>query len=270
MAVATKPKADVPVMDKVPEVPAVFERPVGVRYAQLHRRVDIYTRIFNRYCPKIPIRHMEGPVRRQLGWSDYPDIVSVNGKEQDVMVCDPDVIYVGELIDGLMWLGVGTVLAEGDMDRVRPKILKNFINSITKPAGVEESLDCTCDAVFERPGKTPVRFGEIILDLSVGQITNSPTGGAVKPIDPAAPPRDIFVPDYTAESWDPLIREDPQFGLHYIRKGDQLTMHMKGWPKPRSRERTVRFVFRKPSEGGSYVPTRTEGPPVIDLSRMRG
>lgn len=259
-------------------IPAVFERPVPgvIKFAGLNRPVeagekDRYAEVFNRYVPRIPLKNVPHDIRVRNGWSELPEEIVTGQREvetgetyqrahgehkagdpktelvKDVevtMVPDPDVIWVGRIVDGLVWLGVVE----------SRKRLKDFLHNV--PSG-EQGTAARCSMTFIR-GDQEFAFGPRILDTEPGEITNSPDSVPLRR-DPNAD-LDLAAPQYEEREFAPRIRRYPDFDLHYLKRGDRVVFQAQGWPRPRTNGGEpwrMEFSLRPPSEGRSHVQSTT-------------
>ena len=307
-----------------------YEIPVGIAYANIRKgRADIYSQIFEKYCPTIPVNLISKSQRIELGYEDLdlggekihkacaeakeahakaieseqgvfagddidvPDISTFCPHlEIAQFVPDPEVIYVGRLIDGLIFSGVFE----------SRKLGKNLINNI--PAGrtfresgtagqftgggivklefkaVEprrEMYEALARGIFDdspsvkkliENGEAPtINMGTIIKDAEPGEILNS--ASVIKPEQLASGEVDMWEAGETALHFEPKIRIDNRFGLHYLKRGDQVTVSGSGWPRPRVQEFEHKWILRPPSEGSSLVQQDSGGDDVVQLSGMR-
>ena len=302
-----------------------YETPTGLSFANIRRgRNDIYEQIFEQYCPTIPVDLLSNSQRVELGYEDLSlgstepmhkacaeakaaASVYVKASEDEeprdvsfycphnepaALVPDPEVIYVGRLIDGLVFSGV----------LESRKIGKNLINNI--PAGrtfresgtagqftgggvvklefkaVEprrEMYEALARGVFnDQPtikklienGEAPtINMGTIIKDAEPGEILNSPD--VVKSEDVASGEIDMWEAGNSEFTFSPKIRLDNRFGLHYLKRGYQVTISGAGWPRPRVQEFKHKWVLRPPSEGRSLVQQDAGGDDIVQLSNMR-
>lgn len=267
-------------------IPAVFERPVNgkIKYAGLNSQGsqnvnDLYSAVFNRYVPRVPLSGVPMDVRIRNGWNEIPEEI-VTGEEkvetgevyqratgghkagdpktelvkqkEVTLVPDPDVIWVGRITDGLVWLGVVESRAR----------LKDFLHNV--PSG-EIGTSARCQMVLER-GDDRFEFGPRLLDEEPGEITNSPQSRRIERREN----QDLNIDDpmYESMAFEPRIRRYPNFDLHFLKRGDQVTFTAQGWPRPRTNGGepwTMRFVLRPPSEGPSHVASNTGVDPTIRL-----
>ena len=296
-----------------------FEMPTGLSYASIRRgRTDIYSQIFNKYCPAVVLETMTEIRRKELEYGDLPlegdghkacteakeahakaiELAEVEGAgpigdycphKVKTLVPDPDVIWVGRLLDGLIFSGVIETR----------KIAKNLINNI--PAGrtfresgtagqftgggivriefkavapraemyralVKGTFDNqpTVKKLIENGEAPTINMGTIIKDAEPGEILNSPD--VVKPEQVTAGEVDMWEAGETEVMFEPSIRLDNRYGLHYLKRGDQVTISGSGWPRPRVTEFLHKWVLRPPSEGPSLVQQDAGGDDVIQLA----
>jgi len=284
-----------------------FEMPTGLSFANIRRgRTDIYEQIFNKYCPDIPLEMLTETRRLELGYEDFPlegeghkKCKEMEASEDAIcphkvktLVPDPEVIWVGRLLDGLIFSGVIETR----------KIAKNLINNI--PAGrtfresgtagqftgggvvslefkaVEPRKEMytalrkgtfdnqpTIKRLIENGVAPTINMGTIVKDAEPGEILNSPQ--VVKPEQLAAGEVDMWEAGTSEFSFEPDIRLDNRFGLHYLKRGDQVTIKGAGWPRPRIQEFEHKWILRPPSEGSSLVQQDAGGDDVVQLSGMR-
>ena len=266
----------VPIVKAAYELPRVDSKGKLIRYARLNRgRTDLYDKIFNDHCPKVPLesipkerreilhseyRDLEGQWYKSRSWDSINTHIRVEPDNEDseltpIMVPDPDVIFVGALSAGLVWLKLFA-------DRM---IYKNFMHE------VNHQTDGRCEATFYRDGQESVRLGEIVLDNEPGDIINSPevlpSAVSAKIARDRAASGDMWRDAYTSDEWDPIVRVDNRFGLHYLKRGDKIVLHAKGWPRPGSPEIERTYILKPPSEGESFVPI-AQAPDTVDLAHL--
>ena len=307
-----------------------YEMPIGIAFANIRKgRTDIYSQVFEKYCPPVPVNMLTEARRLELGYEGLsiggdtpthdacaeakeayeaaveaaiesdsdeepnPDISTYcPHREPAALVPDPEVIYVGRLIDGLVFTGAIE----------NRKVGKNLINNI--PAGrtfresgtagqftgggvvklefkaVEprkEMYDALRKGVFDgqaaikkmiENGEAPtINMGTIVKDAEPGEILNS--ANVIKSEQLAAGDVDMWEAGETELHFDPVIRLDNRFGLHYLKRGDQVTISGSGWPRPRVQEFEHKWILKPPSEGISFVQQDSGGDDVVHLSGMR-
>ena len=275
------------------DIKAVYELPppylrVKIRYAHLHRRTDIYDEIFQRECPRVPLHTVPRDVRLRMGWSELDAHVKTNERyepgrevyrqayhhpdldqdfeagdpkmeyvydEEEITVPDPDVLWVGRFSDGLVALEIVE----------SRKLYKSFVHSIKGGRGQPGGVDSQCQIVFQRPGERPINFSDIVLDAEPGEMIHSP---ADVPMSEDGQPRSLFHSTAAGQSWNTAIRIDPDYGLHYLKRGDVITLRAQGWPKPMTHDGNpyeMKWILRPVSEGPSYVAPRTGEEDMIQL-----
>lgn len=206
-------------------------------------------------------------------------------------VPDPDVLYVGRIIDGLTWLRVFE----------SRKLAKNLINNIpasqtftrrgisgmftgggevswsfspAKPrAEMYKSLgkgafSAGTERVI-RDGIGPtINMGTIIKNAEPGEILNSPT--TVTPKQVGEGEVDMWEAGEAEFKFEPKIRLDNRYGMHYLKRGDEINIiSLGGWPKPRTPAFNHTWSLIPPSEGPSYVKRDEGGNDEIYLSGLR-
>jgi|TARA_R110000823_G_scaffold29554_1_gene85594 hypothetical protein len=280
-----------------------YEMPQKITFGGLPRRTDVYDQVFETYCPIVPLDSLSPAKKAML---DYDKIertrvhkACAESKEREDGICphfesidipDPDVLYVGRFLDGLVDLQVFE----------SRKLAKNLINNI--PAGATfrqpgisgqftgggkvnmwfkaaepraEMYEALAKGQFSgqpevetliRNGEAPtIAIGTIIKDAEPGEIINSPTVVDVPPGEEV----DMWEAGLTESSWKPKIRLDRRYGLHYLKRGDEITISGAGWPKPRVQPFEHKWVLKPRSEGRSLVQQDAGGNDVIQLSSMR-
>ena len=289
---------------EMPLVKAHYEHPVTrtggeqVRYAHAHIRTDVYEAIFNQYCPRIPLASL--PTERRQGIStevltpkgrewrvqrwdmlqeevriegdgehetgevyqrDFPDRGIKKGDPKTrqsshsarVHVPDPDVIWIGRISDGLAWLGI-------------VESRKLFKSMLHESSG---QTDGQVEFLFRRDGRT-TRWGDVIVDQEPGEIVNSPSAESLEFLRGGQGRQIDWRPSGQLPPWDAKIATDPEFGLHFLKRGDEVIIRGQGgWPKPRSPEFEMRWVLRPPSEGSSFVPQARDDQGVETIGRVR-
>jgi hypothetical protein len=269
---AEAPAIVMPLVKARYELPTLGPDNKPLRYAHLHRRTDLYDLIFNRHCPTVRLedipaerragirsdyRDLDGDWHTDRSWDTIATMVRVPGSDPEtprlepVMVPDPDVIWVGAISNGLVWLKLFQYL----------RLYNSFMGE------VNSGTEGRCEATFYREGQSAVRLGKVIKDNQPGEILNSPET-APSVVDPraAAEREDMWRESYVADEWDPIVRIDRRFGLHYLKRGDRIVLHFKGWPRPNTPETERVFVLKPPSEGNSFVPAAKESADIVDLA----
>lgn len=295
---------------------AKYEIPRGkVNFAGLRSRTDIYSEIYERYCPVVDIQDIPQPKLAQLGWLDmlpktggggvaHPSNRCSDAKDNDgicphpaenaesVYVPDPDVLWVGRLIDGLTALGVFS----------SRKFAKSLIN--TMPAGAEgpisglpgrltgggkvgvwfkpaeprqEMIKAAATGLMDPwqrqrdmvlQGEAPtIALGDVIKDAEPGEIINSPR--TLERGQESATEVDMWEAGLTEFEFNPRIRLDNRFGLHYLKRDDEIIIEGEGFPRPSSPRFREVWRLRPISEGTSHVQQDSQGDDVIQLGGMR-
>jgi hypothetical protein len=298
---------------------AQYEIPRGVKYASLHKRNDVYAEIFERYAPYVPLSSLTPAQSSSLSVEGVEPTIPEHPKHRckealetakalkddagkspaplcphqiDLLIADPECIYVGRLIDGLVSFGVFNTR----------RLAKNFLNNI--PAGttfrepgiagqftgggvVEMSFQAVeprqeMYAALEkgafsnqpqvedliRSGVAPtINMGTIIKDAEPGEILNSPD--IVTTDTSIDDETDMWEAGQAEIDFSPRIRLDNRFGLHYLKRGDTINIKGVGWPRPRVQEFEHTWVLKPMSEGPSLVQRDPGGNEIIQLSNMR-
>ena len=204
---------------------------------------------------------------------------------------DPDVIYVGRFLDGLVAAGIfeNRALAKTLLNNIpagrsfkQSGIAGRFtgggsVEMWFKPATPRVEMIETAEAgefdktitdMILRDGKTPaISMGTIIKNAEPGEIRNSPD---VVDITPSADEEvDLWKAGRTASTFDARIILDKRYGMHYLKRGDEIELRTMGWPSPASPEMHRKWVLRPLGEGPSVVEQERVRDDVIQLSNMR-
>jgi hypothetical protein len=280
-----------------------YDMPQKITYGGLPKRTDVYSQVFDTYCPVLSLDDIRHSRQSELGYDDIPRTVvhklCAEAKEREDQMCphvepiqvpDPDVLFVGRLLDGL---------TEYQVFDSR-KLAKNLINNITagrtfREPGIAgqftgggvvnmwfkakepraEMYEALEKGVFSgspqieeliRNGIAPtIAIGTVVKDAEPGEILNSPTVVDIQQEGEV----DMWEAGLTESTWVPKIRLDRRYGLHYLKRGDEITISGSGWPRPRIEEFEHRWVLRPRSEGASLVQQDAGGHDVIQLSNQR-
>ncbi len=294
-----------------------YEHPRGIKYASVHRRTDVYAEIFERYAPYVPLSSLTAAQMSGLGVEDVEPTqpehpknrckeaveayAATEGDEKreparcphiaNVLIADPDCIYVGRILDGLVSFGVFS----------SRRLAKNLLNNI--PAGQtfsdpgtpgrftgggdvamsfkaveprQQMIKAATEGKFNeqitdmilRDGIAPtINMGTIIKDAEPGEILNS--AKIVTTEDSPDDEVDMWEAGEAEIAFSPRIRLDNRFGLHYLKRGDTIVIKGSGWPRPRVEEFEHTWVLRPMSEGPSIVQRDPGGNEIIQLSNMR-
>ena len=265
---------------------AHFEIPKGnINFANLRTREDVYTQLYERYVPLVKLSSLTEAQKFSLGYEELPASVKT--------VPDPDVLWVGRFLDGLTAFGVFS-------DR---QFAKNMINNI--PAGrtfrtpgiagrftgggtvqmwfkpVEPRIEMIKaastgvlyndsqikDMIME--GKSPtISIGTIIKDAEPGEIRNSPEViEASQSLEDEEV--DMWEAGLTESQWNPRIRMDNRFGMHYLKRGDEITIVGEGFPRPGTPHFELKWRLKPISEGPSLIQQDSSDNDTIQLSSMR-
>ena len=307
-------------VDPVFEYPRLRDRPIN--FASLRTRTDLYDKVFRTYVPYIPLELVDPEHRRALGWQNYPltlhegehgeeetgetykratgDHIAGDSKMRPVpcehpqMVPDPDVLYVGRLLDGLVWTGVfdDRTLAKHILDSTGNSgdqrvsgisgILRGgeFAAVTMQPVLSRETVEAAQDGVFDQAsdiknmildeGRSPtINLSAFIKDVEPGEVINSShtthktiTAGVIAA---GSTPGDMWAERLAEADWNPQIRLDSRFGLHYLKRGDRVHIETKGWPRPSSEPRAMDWVLRPPAEGRSDVQSSEGQTGIVNL-----
>ncbi len=296
-----------------------YEMPQRITFGGLPRRTDVYDQVFETYCPVVSLDSLSPGKKVQAEYNKIERTRSHKackeataahaaaveeageGKAVDsvdtfcphlegIMVPDPDVLYVGRFLDGLVDLQVfeSRKLAKNLINNIpagrtfrQPGISGQFtgggkVNMWFKAAEPRaEMYEALAKGQFSgqpevenliRNGEAPtIAIGTIIKDAEPGEIINSPTVVDVPPGEEV----DMWEAGLTESSWVPKIRLDRRYGLHYLKRGDEITISGAGWPKPRVQQFEHKWILKPRSEGRSLVQQDAGGNDVIQLSSMR-
>ena len=310
------------------EIRRNYELPVAITYASISRGIrETYDKVFEKYCPKVKLSTLTPSMRSQLNYEDMEAVTFEHPNHDcpeaqrdlratqidspvddfspaaedalapecphttDTEVQDPDVLYVGRLLDGLTWLQVFD----------SRKLAKNLINNI--PAGQtftrngisgmftgggevsllfkangarKEMIDAANAGKFNRQitdlvllkGEAPtINMGTIIKNAEPGEILNSPK--TVTPEEVAEGEVDMWEAGESEFTFNPSIRLDNRYGLHYLKRGDEINIIGSGWPKPNTPPFNHTWRLQTPSEGLSYIRMDEAGNDIVELSGLR-
>ena len=302
-----------PEIEPIFEYPRLRDRPIN--FAGMRNRTDLYEKIFKHYCPLVQLDSIDMEQRRSLGWHDHPVTEHEDHGEEPTgevykratgdneagdpkmrpspcthfgMCPDPDVIYIGRIIDGLVWAGVFASRQTGKhlLDSVggggerRVSGLAGLLrggesaNFIFEPVIRNEMIESAKNGVLDGApevrdrilnGESPrLNLSAFIKDTEPGEVINSshPAGAL---LTNATSSTDMWAERAAESDWVPEIRVDSRFGLHYLKRGDKLRVQTDGWPRPSSPLATNEYILRPPSEGPSHVPTRSAEDGVVNL-----
>ncbi len=157
-----------------------------------------------------------------------------------LLVPDPDVIFVGRLSDGLVWLGV----------MESRKLFKDMMHSVAGGSGFSNGVDASIEFVFTRDGRA-TRWGDVLLDTEPGEIRNSP-----EQTYDTVPDQITWAAPSVTQTWTPELLTDPRYGMHYLKRGDKVEISARGWPRPKVSFDNMTWVLKPPSEGPSAVNMR--------------
>ena len=199
--------------------------------------------IKQRYWPRI------GPEGKLLDAND-------DGSYEDTGRFDPNVVWAGPFIDGLVHLGI---FGGRNVKDARHNAKVFFYERMDK--GPEQF-----GLVFERAidlgkGRWPFSQAKYGPPLDLRSISGR-SGQSVEPGDIKNSPsikveaESIWESKPEQAAWVPEILVDKKFGLHILRRGDKLTKTWTGRVNGKRQTITEVFVLREPSEGSSLVPAR--------------
>jgi len=167
------------------------------------------------------------------------------------LVRDPDVLWVGPFLDGLLYLNIFPDLHRAktfffevnEMDKHGFEFKYFRVKKGKKDITSEWPYE---DIEYEKSGLILRRIsGKEGDSIEPGEIMNSPTHTPVTSDDIWQTVPDIM-------DWDVVIREDNKHKLHILRRGDKI---VKTFYFPLLKEViTEEFVLRPPSEGSSKIP----------------
>ena len=205
--------------------------------------MHVYERLVERYAPKIKIK---------------------DAKDNQFEVPDPMTIWAGPFFEGLQWLGV---LPD---DRMK---IKSFFTEVADKSLAHGGHGKYSFTFYRSRGDSTLWDGDRPAEPSNGwadglQIINmwnihgdrfepgeikGPSPGGQGTGDPFWGTQGMAGEDIYAD-WNPDILVDGRYGLHYLRRGDKITLT---FPVPRRNlpvvERT--FILRPPNEGPCVIPS---------------
>lgn len=223
---------------------------------------------------------------------DVSPIVDFCPHRELTEVHDPDVLWVGRVLDGLTAFGVFSSrrLAKSLINTIplgRPFRANGIAGQFTgggivqmwfKPAEPRKQMiesaqgggfntDPAIRDMILRGEAPTIAMGTIIKDAEPGEIRNSPTV-----YDKETPPGedvDMWAAGKTESSWEPTLRLDNLYGMHYLKRGDEITIAAEGWPRPSTPAFEHKWILKPISEGPSLVQQDAGGNNVVQLSSMR-
>ena len=276
----TTQRPEIEIADESQQPPVPLPTPGRITFLGLSRHTATYEEVFKRYCPIIKAGRIPDETRLELG---------LDAVDDDVYVRDPDVLWVGRLLDGFVYLGVVDSRS----------LMKNFLKTVTsgrdsRPPGLPGRLrgggevSCTITPVFRvemaeahasgklagmdqeiqdkiARGESPeIALGEAIKHNEPGEIRNSPPANPSGKLSEAELD-DMWAAQMAAREWEPSMRLDSRFGLHYLKRGDRIFTRQEGFPKPNTPYTENTWIPRPPSEGPSLISAPTGEPGVVDL-----
>ena len=191
----------------------------------------------------------------------YTPRITQNGKE----IPDPDVLWVGDLIDGMcLYLPEINTAAFSHNPSTAPDDLRRHLKSLLRDTAPGGEVHATHFLVQElsflmrRPSwpkqkgqDSPawVRLSDRVKDNTPGELMNSPQ---IVQDDETMElrMRGLDEKGLASKDIEPIIREDKRFGLHYLKRGDEFTFSYKD---RRKNAHMLRFVLRPLGEGSSLV-----------------
>ena len=206
-----------------------------------------------KYCPTIP-----GPKPK-------------DGSERP-MIQDPDVLYVGPLTDGLCLyapeiVGKATWPSEGTPEHRRSRLKHLLMN--TGAEGRATNWNSRNSRLTFVRGTTSVSPGGRVVESEPGELLNSytmlqdPETGEWRAWELLHQKQEALATTQMdgrfVRPFEPLIREDKRYGLHFLRKGDKLVFE---YTHRRAGPIRMDFTLRPLSEGSSLLtPDRAGGVP---------
>mgnify|MGYP001596537906 FL=1 len=207
-----------------------------------------------KYCPVIP-----GP--KPKDGSDRP------------MIQDPLVLYVGPITDGICLYapeitGRATWPSEGGVENRRPR-LKHLLSNTGASGRAMNWNSRNSRLTFIREGKGPVALASRLLEAEPGELMNSfemiqdPETGEIAPWELLRRRDESLATTHLGErparQFEPTIREDKRYGLHYLRRGDKLVFE---YTHRRAGLIRMEFELKPLSEGSSILtPAQSTGTP---------
>jgi len=175
---------------------------------------------------------------------------------------DPDVVWVGPLIDGLISLGVfGGRTAKEARHNAKAFFYESSdvdVNPLKGPDAFNLTIE-RCETLGNETWPyAGTRYGREVLlrnisgkagdSVEPGDIRNSPT-----PITEAG---DIWAREQKFEEYSPKILVDERLGLHILHRGDRLVKNAVVRRQGRSVKIRETFILRPLSEGSSLLKDR--------------
>ena len=190
---------------------------------------------------------------------------NTKGEVERTEVPDPDVIWVGDILDGLcLYLPEINQAAFSHNPSTQPDDLRRHLKSLLRDTATGGEVQATHFLVQElvflmrrqswakaKGQDTPawVRLNDRLRENTPGELLNSPQ--IVQDDETMELQIKGFGKDGIAnQPVEPVIREDKRFGLHYLKKGDEFTFTYKD---RRKNAHTLRFILRPLGEGSSLV-----------------
>lgn len=163
-----------------------------------------------------------------------------------------DVLWIGPLSDGLTSLGVFSRPKGTDKGRW-PRLDLSFASFTqaceSEGEGTAKGFFNT-GLAFERPGQRRVALNYKAVMEEPGEVLNSPT---------RAPPES----GYAIMEWEPRIREDRRFGLHFLLRGDYFLKRLE-WKRRSELGQILTWEYRlRPAHEGPSLLTPEKVPDSI-------
>lgn len=194
----------------------------------------------------------------------YPEAIMTAIREKYAPAKE-DVLYVGPLIDGLclfapQLVGVATWPSEGGVEDRRRR-LKHLLSSAGADGragnwnirGAKLSLTRAGRLVVLGARVSETEPGELINSYQMIQDPETGETSAWEFLKPrSAAEATAHFGDRPAKPFEPIIREDKRFGLHYLLRGDLVVLE---YTHRRSGAVRMEFVLKPLSEGASLLPS---------------
>ena len=252
-----------------------------VTFLNLRRRTDTYAELFKSECPHIRAGSLDDEKLLALG---------IEGVDPDMYIRDPDVLWVGRLLDGFVALGLfssrsfvknmlktvtsgrttrppglpGTLRGGGEVGfSITPVFRAEMYESLQK-GQLERMSQQVLDRIkkFESP---EIALGEPIKHNEPGEVRNSPVFDINASLTEDEMD-DMWASQMASDEWDPKMRRDTRFGLHYLKRGDRIDVNVQGFPRPSTEYTEHTWILRPLSEGSSYVATQSGDPGTVNLT----
>lgn len=191
---------------------------------------------------------------RRIKVNDDGTYAAKDGEGKDYAY-DPDVLYVGPFLDGLVRLGIFT----GVDSKAARHTAKTFFYEVNDKPSFKFTIQRAKTLGAEDWPYTGTKYGEA---LNLRSISGRGSGESVEPGEVRNSPSvtrstdDIWETQQGPVVFDPIISVDKRYGLHMLCRGDRVvkTYRVRRGGKMITASET--FVLRGQDEGSSYVAPR--------------